>query len=136
MPQVNIPDLTPAKLRRMANGKLADARALFSQRRFSGAHYNCGYAVEFALKATICQNLKWKSYQTGKGFETFKTHNLEILLQLTGRNGRVKARGSQNLAAWSAIGKWNPEDRYHPAKIKKNDAALMIKGAQKLLKIL
>ncbi len=40
-----------AELQRLAKDRLLDAKALFAARRWSGAYYLAGYAVECALKA-------------------------------------------------------------------------------------
>lgn len=87
---------------------------LFNNGRFDGAGYICGYAVELALKARICDTLNWSGFpETRKEFEnlqSFKTHNLDVLLSLSGREQMIK---QTYLADWSIVGVWNPEARYH-----------------------
>ena len=53
-------------LRSIARARLRDAQILLQAKRFDGAFYLCGHAVEVALKARICRTLEWnpeKRYQ-------------------------------------------------------------------------
>jgi len=123
-------------IRRIARGRLKDAKALLSARRCDGAAYLCGYAVELALKARICRTLKWLGFPSTtsefKEYQTLKTHNLDVLLHLTGREQDVKTR---LLAEWSVVAAWNPEARYQPmGKTSRSDAEQMIAAAETLLR--
>ena len=75
-------------LRTIARARLRDAQVLLRSKRFDGAWYLCGYAVELALKARICRTLKWpgfpESAQDFKGLQSVKTHDLDILLRFSG----------------------------------------------------
>src|SRR5271170_6256898 len=81
--------LSRSDLRRIAQARLRDAEVLFRGRRYDGAIYLCGYAVELTLKARICRTLRWAGFPETAGefrdLQSFKTHNLEILLRLAGR---------------------------------------------------
>jgi hypothetical protein len=81
--------LTPVELRTIARERLQDAHILCSNGRYDGAGYICGYAVELALKARICETLNWLGFpQTAKEFTnytSFKTHSFVVLLSLSGR---------------------------------------------------
>ena len=87
--------LTRTQLRKIARARIQDSRVLLRGRRYDGAVYLCGYAVELALKARICTVLHWQGFpSTRKEFEglsSFKVHELEILLRLTGREEKIKA---------------------------------------------
>src|SRR5688500_326916 len=102
-------------LRSIARARLRDAQVLLRAKRFDGAFYLCGYAVEVALKARICRTLKWSGFPDAahdfRGLQSLKTHDLEILLRLSGVEARVKTK---HLAEWSAVLDWNPEKRYQP----------------------
>ena len=115
-----------------------DARVLLQSKRFDGAFYLCGYSVELTLKARICQTLKWSGFpETANEFrslQSLKTHNLEVLLRLSGVEGRVK---SKYLAEWSVVLDWNPEKRYQPiGQSTLQQAADMVTCAKRLLDIL
>jgi hypothetical protein len=43
------------EFQRIARARVADARVLLGAKRYSGAYYLCGYAIECALKACIGQ---------------------------------------------------------------------------------
>jgi hypothetical protein len=107
--------LTPADLRAIAHSRLQDAHILFANARYDGAGYICGYAVELILKARICDTLNWPGYPASRNEFTnllsFKTHNLDVLLSLTGREQAIK---QNHFANWSIVSDWNPEDRYRP----------------------
>ena len=103
------------ELRQIARARLRDAQVLLRAQRFDGAYYLGGYAVEIALKARICRTLKWAGFPDAasefQGLQSLKTHDLEILLRLSGAEAKVKSR---HLAEWSAVLNWNPEKRYQP----------------------
>jgi hypothetical protein len=62
-----------------------------------------------------------------KPFQSFKTHDLDVLLRLCGREAYIKKR---HLADWSAVSRWNPEARYQPVgTISKQEAEQMIAAA-------
>ena len=54
--------LTIAELREISAARLEDAQALFDAGHYDGVVYLCGYAVELALKARICETLDWDGY--------------------------------------------------------------------------
>jgi hypothetical protein len=120
-----------AQLRLIAAARLADAQALSKARRYDGAAYLCGYVVELRLKARICRTLNWPSFpETNnefKPFQSFKTHDLDVLLRLCGREAYIK---KHHLADWSAVSRWNPEARYQPVgTMSKQEAEQMIAAA-------
>ncbi len=122
---------------------LRDAKLLRTQRSYDVAIYLCGYAVEIALKARICRTLKWTTGfpQTASEFRlkgNLKTHDLEMLLEFTGIQDRIRSSGPTGfLAAWSIVRKWNPEERYDPRGTKTvSDADSMIAATQTLLRVI
>ena len=72
-----------ATLNSNAKERLEDAQVLFDNQRYHGAVYLCGYAVEFALKARICDTLDVDPYPETE--RDFKIHELDKLLLLSGR---------------------------------------------------
>lgn len=125
-------------LRAIARARLRDARVLHRARRFDGAFYLAGYAIEIALKARICRTLRWSEFpetsQDFRGLQSLRTHDLEILLRLSGVEARVKA---QYLAEWSAVLAWNPEKRYQAIGLSTpQEAANMVTSVDRLLEVL
>lgn len=86
---------------------------LLGANRADGAGYVCGYAVELALKARICETLNWPGFPENRrefeNFASFRTHKLDVLLTLSGQERRIK---SDYFSEWSAVVSWDPETRY------------------------
>ncbi len=130
--------ISVAELDRIAQARLGDAKALLAAGRHDGATYLCGYAVEVALKARICRTLNWPEFpSTGSEFQTYRsfhTHELDVLLRLSGQEARVK---QQHFTDWNTVAMWKPESRYNVVgTAQKSDAEAMIRAAEQLLKVL
>jgi HEPN domain-containing protein len=122
-------------LRKIAKARLKDAGVLLAARRYDGAIYLCGYAVELTLKAQICNILKWQSYPSTpnefRDYQSFRTHDLDVLLHLSGREQYIKLNW---FVEWSTVAQWNPSARYKPiGTAGSSDAKQMISAAKKLL---
>jgi len=126
------------ELKKIARARIKDAEVLLKAKRYDGAAYICGYALELGLKARICQTLKWSGYpSTNKEFANyrcFKTHDLDVLLHLSGIEEKIKTVSFND---WSNVANWNPEARYEPiGTVSEQDAYDMIMSTQKLMKVL
>lgn len=120
----------------LAKARHHDARVLLRGKRYETAMYLCGYAIELSLKARICRTLKWVGYPaTAREFQdykSFKTHNLKVLLHLSGIEDKIK---KTLLTEWLAVAKWSPESRYRPnGQATPAEAALMIASTEVLLR--
>jgi HEPN domain-containing protein len=127
-----------ADMRRIAQARLQDARALRDRGRYDGAVYLCGYAVEIALKTRICLTLKWPGFpSTSREFEgkqSLRTHDLSLLLELSGVEAMIRSR---YLTAWSAVVVWVPELRYQTVgSVTPNQAVQMIAAAGTVVRVL
>ena len=127
--------LSATLLRQLARARLADAEALLRARRYDGAAYLGGYVVELALKARICRTLKWRGFPEKRsefeGLQSFKTHDLDVLLRLSGREQYTKI----NLfPEWTVVSQWNPEARYQPVgTVTAQAVQQMLSAARKLM---
>ena len=126
------------ELRRSAQSRLEDAAALLLGGRYDGAVYICGYAVELALKARICQVMNWAGYPSTRrefqDYQTFRTHNLSVLLRLSGMENRIKVDFA---AEWTVVAAWNPEMRYQAVDAtSQRNAAVMVEATTTLLRVL
>src|SRR5438309_9850942 len=126
------------ELRKIARERLKAAEALVTAGRYDGAIYLDGYVVEIALKSRVCKVLKWKTFPQTRGefqnFQSFKTHDLDVLLSLSGAEDKIKTR---YFAEWSAVATWDPEARYNPiGSASRTDAELLVEAARKLLSAL
>lgn len=125
-------------LRKLAKGRLKDAEVLFTAKRYDGAIYLCGYAIEVALKARICRTLKWEGYPSTRkefeGYQSFRVHDLDVLLHLSGVETKIK---TQYLTAWSVVASWDPTLRYRPiGSGERNDAHDLIQSAHIIIGVL
>ena len=115
----------------IVNARLTDAEVLLEASRFDGSVYLCGYGVELFLKAQICKTLKWNEYPMSGKFSSFRTHDLDVLLQLTGLEQKVKA---DYMNEWSTVAQWNPEARYKPVgTVSGDEAKAMLDSAKELI---
>lgn len=131
-----------ADMEKQARSYLKASRILSrnAHAQYDTAAYLCGYVVEIALKVRICQTLGWAGYPSSnndfQNYASFKVHNLETLLHLSGREAAVKTDPSL-AAAWSIVQAWNPIQRYQPVGTKSaSDAQAMTSAAGKLLRFL
>jgi HEPN domain-containing protein len=126
------------ELRKIARERLKDAETLLKAGRYDGAIYLGGYVVEIGLKSHICKVLKWKHFPQTRGefqsLQSFKTHDLDVLLSLSGVEDRIK---TSFFTEWSAVATWDPEARYNPlGSATRTDAELLVEAARKLLSVL
>jgi HEPN domain-containing protein len=130
--------ITKEQLKILSNDRLEDAKRLYEAERFDWAVYTCGYAVELALKKKICETLRWHGYpNTKKEFEklqSFKTHELDMLLHFSGIEDQIKVEGAEEFAIWSILASWNPEMRYSSQGQTKDSAKLLIESAETFLR--
>ena len=130
--------ITRTELRNLAKARLKESKILFDTKQYDTATYLCGYAVELALKARICRTLKWSEFPPNgkefKGFHAFKTHDLDILLTLSGISEKITNHYSTE---WSIVSRWNPENRYKKIGSETKQTAFnMINAVNELLKVL
>ena len=127
--------ITKSELRKRAKAKLSDAEVLYKNRRYDGAVYIAGYALELSLKARTCRTLNWNEFPETNGefkrYNSFKTHNLDILLSLSGVEEKIKLNYFMD---WNNINEWNPEQRYAEiGNISKSDARARIDSIKNLM---
>lgn len=127
-----------ADLRKLARSRLQDAKVLFNSNRYDGSLYLCGYAVELILKARICRTLGWSHFPETRAefteFQSFKTHKLDTLLQLSGIESKIK---SSHLADWSVVATWEPELRYRTiGSATYTEAKDMLEATEALLRVI
>ena len=127
--------ISTGDLKNIAKARLDDAETLAASHRYEGAIYLCGYAVELGLKLRVCKTLKWPGFPGStkefQGYQSFKTHNLDILLHLTGVEDKIK---TELFAEWSVVAAWNPESRYNPVgNVSFADVQQMISSTKSLM---
>ncbi len=106
------------EFQQQARTKLLDARALLRAKRWSGAYYLAGYAVECGLKACILRRLEADVgliFKERRWAESCWTHNLELLVQLADLRPDLEADLSANQKLkdrWQIVKDWNESSRY------------------------
>lgn len=137
--------LVKSALKRIASARLADADTLFLAGRFDGAAYLCGYVIEIALKWRICRTLRWEGFPESRkefdGLASFKTHDLDTLLHLSGGETNVK---QFYFSDWSTVKAWDPESCYSRISVltksemlqRRDDVLATLSAPKTLLKIL
>ena len=99
-------------LQKITRAKLEDAEVLLQSGRNDSAVYLCDYAIELALKARICLVLNWNEYPSSRAefqkYQSFKTHELDVLLHLSGAEAMMK---SKYMREWPVVRAWDPELR-------------------------
>lgn len=130
--------ITIQELETIAQARLLDAEALIQAGRFDGATYICGYAIELSLKAKICRTLNWQGFPSSanefRDYQSFKVHNLEVLLHLSGIEEDIK---ENHLNDWSNVSAWNPESRYKTSSLTSEvKATMMLNSVKELMRVL
>jgi len=100
----------------LALRKVADAKALIESGQWAAAYDACGYAIECALKASICRRkMKGGLFPDKKFSQSVFTHDLEELTRLADlvterQHWTVKhpAFGHR----WTVVARWNEQARY------------------------
>lgn len=108
------------KLQRLAEARLKDAKALLGRKRWAGAYYLCGYAVECALKSCLLRYLGESEAVFGdasylKSLADCWTHDLVKLVKLAGLDAEFgAARGANPALArfWDVTKAWKESSRY------------------------
>jgi hypothetical protein len=105
-----------AELQRLARDRLRDAKALLAAKRWSGAYYLAGYAVECGLKACIIASLmKTDEFPEKRFSEQCWTHNLAQLVGLAGLKAALDAAMAADPdldSCWRIVKVWNESSRY------------------------
>ena len=108
------------KLQKVAKARLKDAKALLGRKRWAGAYYMSGYAIECGLKACLLKYLG----ESGAVFGDEKylkkllecwTHGLVKLVNLAGLDeefGLARQANPALEAFWGAAKDWKESSRY------------------------
>ena len=106
--------MTRAELHKLCDTRIEDAQALFQARRYSGAYYMAGYAVECALKACIARRTRRWEFPD-KDASKMYVHDLKSLLRfarLETEFGNARAASAPLDSAWAVVLNWSEQMRY------------------------
>jgi HEPN domain-containing protein len=123
------------ELDNIAKARIDDAKILLAAGRFDSASYLAGYAVEIALKATICRTLQWTGFPSTNAefqrYKSFQTHELRVLLRLSGHEGRIK---KTHIRFWTVVEAWTVDVRYNAVgTVSPVSAAEMLEAAEQIV---
>lgn len=109
--------------RQLALCRLEEAEVLLRTRKFSGAYYLAGYAIECALKARLAKQTKRHDFPPEPNYvRDIYTHNLQQLLDKANLQKVFeveKARDPQFAINWNVIKDWTEKSRYQVQSQKK-----------------
>jgi HEPN domain-containing protein len=106
----------------LAETRLTEAQVLFQNRKFDGAYYLAGYAIECAIKACVARNTRRFDFPDKDLANQVYTHDLTKLLTPAGLAQIFKDefRGNPALEVrWGVVKDWSEQSRYETHSRKK-----------------
>jgi HEPN domain-containing protein len=108
------------RLKAIAAERLEDAKVLLKSKRWSGAYYLCGYAIECGLKACVLRYVGESTALFGdsdylKRLSQCWTHDLVKLVNLAGLDelfGQACGADPKLLESWTSVKDWDATFRY------------------------
>lgn len=100
-----------ADLQKLADMRIEEAEILLKAKKYAGAYYLAGYAIEFALKACIAKKVRRYDYPDKQHAHKCYTHKVEELVGLAGLKRLLDADRDLTLR-WIVVKDWNEETRY------------------------
>jgi hypothetical protein len=96
--------------------RVREARRLANVGLYDGAYYLGGLAIECALKSTIARAIQRYEFPDLERTRRAYTHNLEILLRLSGLETALNMAEPYVQDAWARTKSWNIEARYQTGR--------------------
>jgi hypothetical protein len=110
-----LPRLTRRDFQRLCDIRLGDAEALFTSRRWAGAYYLYGHAIECAIKAIIAKETRRYEFPDKKRAEGSHSHDLAALARLAGLDWETEGVGDPLFTVnWEEAKRWSEAVRYDP----------------------
>ena len=106
--------LMSSDLRQMALDRARDAKILLDAKRYVGAYYLIGYAVECALKAVIAKRTRRHEFPEKERVNASWTHNFDNLFEKAALEKEPMSKQTKTYLA--TVKKWKPDSRYEPKK--------------------
>jgi len=102
-------------LQLLAITRLKEAEVLFQNRKFDGAYYLAGYAVECAIKACVARKTRRYDFPDKSLTDKVYTHDLTKLLMPAGLGQIWQQELDSNSileVKWGVVKDWNEQSRY------------------------
>jgi HEPN domain-containing protein len=100
-----------ADLQKLTDLRIDEAEVLLKAKKYAGAYYLAGYAVECAFKACIAKNTRKHDYPDKDLANKCYTHDLERLVELAGLDALLRADAAL-MINWAIVRDWNEQTRY------------------------
>jgi HEPN domain-containing protein len=124
-------------LQALANARLRDAEILLQNRRFDGAYYLAGYAVECAIKACVAKKTQRYDFPDRNLALDVYVHDLTKLLKPAGLDQvwqRELNLDPELNVRWGVVKDWTEQSRYETqARQTAKDMVEAVGGAQGIL---
>lgn len=108
--------MTRSDLQKLAMIRLSEAKLLLRHRKYDGAYYLAGYAVECALKACLAKRTKRYEFPPGPAVvKDYYTHSYKDLLkvaELTSQRDKDNESNPRLRAHWTIVNLWKETRRY------------------------
>ncbi len=118
----------------LADIRLKEAEILIKNKKYDGAYYLCGYAVECALKACIARQTNQYDFPDKRVVNESYTHSLNKLVKIAGLgekfNQEVKKYKNFDLN-WGIAKEWNESSRYERNTKKKAEELFLVVSDKK-----
>jgi len=94
--------------------RLRDSEALLRAKRYSGAYYLAGYAVECALKACISKQTKRYAFPPDRDLAgKIYTHNIQQIAEIAKSPVDQESQADPQFGIyWAVVKDWNERSRY------------------------
>lgn len=110
--------MNKSDLEKLADIRIAEARALLESKKYQGAYYLAGYSLECALKACIANQVQQHDFPDKKLAEQSYKHKLTNLLGTAGLKQKLIEREKEDpdfKLNWAVAKDWGVESRYECA---------------------
>jgi len=112
---MNFLKLNRRTLIELAQMRQVEAKLLLKGRRYSGAYYLCGYAVECGLKACVAKQTKRSDFPDKDTVNKSYTHSLTKLVKIAGLGQELDYESGRNESFeqnWAIVKDWEEVSRY------------------------
>src|SRR5258708_10670383 len=103
------------QFQKLAQVRIEEAQVLFDNRKYDGAYYLAGYAVECGLKACVAKLTKKHDFPEKDFVKGAYTHNFDDLIRTAKLGMSFKqdlARHARLKSNWEIVKDWKEDSRY------------------------
>jgi HEPN domain-containing protein len=107
---------------RLAKTRISEADVLIRNRKYDGAYYLCGYAVECGLKACIAKHTERSDFPDKETVNQSYTHDLSTLIRIAGLGTELEKNSNRSKkfeTNWTVTKDWSESSRYERQSEKK-----------------